>query len=241
MPRRGRRPRPRKGPVSRASTAPESRRASSTTGRVGSRDADRPPPPRASVGFALDEAHFGRDRILNLRLTLPTGLEATRRAEAWLRERQASIAGDVLVITGRGRGSLDGIPVVRDAIVRLFPTLRRAGVIVDAREHRQGAFIVRLAPLQALVEAPRRLRRTPPRAVIDPHALEGIAEETRALLRQLAVAALRALGLRTPSDEFVSDEMIRQFTTLAAAVPPGADRERALRTVLVRAIDELEG
>jgi len=198
------------------------------------------PAPATSIGFALDEVHFGRDRILNLRASLPTGAEAARRAEAWLRERQAAMAGDVLVITGRGRGSLDGIPVVRDAIVRLLPALRRAGVIAGAREHRPGGFVVQLAPLQALVDAPRRRRPTPAPPSPDPQAVVGLDRATRDMLRRLATAALVALGLRNPSDQFIADEMVRQFTTLAAAVPPGADRERSLRAVLARAIEELD-
>lgn len=190
--------------------------------------------------FAFDEARFGRDRILNLRASLPTGAEAARRAEAWLRERQASSAGEVLVITGRGRGSLDGVPIVRDAIVRLLPALRRAGVILDAGEHTEGSFVVRLAPLQALVDAPRRRRRTPVAAAPDPQGLEGLDRETRDLLRRLAAMALSALGMRDPPDPFVSEEMVRQFATLSAAVPAGPDRESALRAVVLRAMEEYD-
>jgi hypothetical protein len=195
--------------------------------------------PSASL-FAFDEARFGRDRILNLRASMPTGAEAARRADVWLRERQAAKAGDVLIITGRGRGSLDGIPVVRDAIVRLFPALRRAGVIRDVREHGQGSFVVSLAPLHALVEAPRRRRRPPPVRPVSPEVLAGLEAETRDVLRRLAIAALAALGVRDPSDLFVTDEMIRQFSTLAPTVPADTDRESVLRAVLRRALEEYE-
>lgn len=196
---------------------------------------------RAAPLFALDEARFGRDRILNLRASLPTGAEAARRADLWLRERQAAKAGEVLIITGRGRGSLDGVPVVRDAIVRLFPALRRAGVIRDVREHSQGSFVVSLAPLQALVEAPRRRRRPAPAVLVNPEALAGLGPETREVLRRLAIAALAALGVRDPSEPFVSDEMIRQFSRLATAVPADANREAAVRALLRRALEEYEG
>jgi hypothetical protein len=188
----------------------------------------------------LDEVHFGRDRILNLRVSLPTGAEAARRVDAWLRERQAANAGEVLVITGRGRGSLDGVPVVREAIVRLLPALRRSGVVVDAREHTAGSFVVRLAPLHALVEAPRRRHRSPHVAPPDPHGLEGLDRDTRALIRRLATAALAALGVRDASDAFVADEMVRQFSTLAATLPDAGDRDRSLRTILERAMREYE-
>jgi hypothetical protein len=186
---------------------------------------------------ALDEAQFGRDRILNLRMTMPTGADAVRRADAWLRERQASSAGEVLVITGRGRGSADGIPVVREAIVRLFAALRRGGVIAGVREHTAGAFVVRLASLQSLVDAPRR-RRQPHPAAPDPTVLHGLDAETLALLRRLSAAALIALGVRHPSDEFVADEMRRQFSKLSLTVPSGPGREGLLRAVLLQAIDE---
>ncbi len=191
--------------------------------------------------FALDEARYGRDRILDLHASLPTGADAVRRVDAWLRERQAAKAGEVLVITGRGRGSLDGVPVVREAIVRLLPTLRRAGVIIDAREHGEGAFVVRLAPLQALVDAPRRRRPSAPTPVSDPRALSGLDAEIRALLRRLAIAALVSVGVRTPSDAFIGEEMMRQFKILAATVPGDDERESALRAVLVRALEEYEG
>jgi hypothetical protein len=146
----------------------------------------------------------------------------------------------VLVITGRGRGSLDGVPVVRDAIVRLLPQLRRAGVVLDAREHTEGSFVVQLAPLQALVDAPRRRRRTPVSAPLDPAGLAGLDPETRDLLRRLAEMALTALGFRNPPDPFVSEEMVRQFATLSATIPDGPDHEAGLHAVVVRAMEEYE-
>jgi len=196
--------------------------------------------PAARLGAAFDEARFGPAGILNLRASLPTGEEAARRADAWLRMRQAAGAGDVLVITGRGRGSLDGIPAVRDAVVRLFSALRRSGVVADVREHTAGAFVVRLAPLRALVEAPRRQRRSPPLRPREPAAVAGLEPETRAALHRLAVLALTALGVQRPADGFVEDEMARQLASLVRTVPDGPDRERALRAVLSRAIAEYE-
>ncbi len=189
---------------------------------------------------AFDEARFGADRTLNLRDSLPTGAQAAGRAEAWLRERQAAGCGEVLVITGRGRGSLDGVPIVRDAIVRLFATMRRIGVIEAAREHGPGAFVVDLASLQALVDAPRRRGRSEPAPRHDPAVLAGLDSDTHDALRRLARASLHALGVHEPSESFVADEMIRQFSRIAASVPPGPSREASLCAIVRRALEEFE-
>jgi hypothetical protein len=200
------------------------------------------PRPNGSIQQAFDAARFGPSRTLNLREGLPTGEEAAQRAEAWLRERQVTAPGeDVLVITGRGRGSVDGVPVVREAIVRLFPVLRRRGVIVEAREHTAGAFIVRLASLRALVEAPRRnRRRTPPPVPHDPQVLNGLDPDTRAALRRLADYALSAVGVTRRTPSFVVDEMVRQFTRLVGNLPEGPDRDVRLRQAIDTALDEYE-
>ena len=84
---------------------------------------------------AFDEARFGSARTLDLRSSMPTGAEAVRRAEPWLRERQMARAGEVLVITGRGRDSPGGIAVVREAIRKLLGALKRKGVVGDVAEH----------------------------------------------------------------------------------------------------------
>lgn len=153
-----------------------------------------------------------------------------------------SAAGeDVLVITGRGKGSTDGVPVIRDAIVRLFPVLRRHGVILEAREHTAGAFIVRLASLRELVDAPRRnRRRTPPPVPRDPVVLKGLNRDTLAALRRLAEHALDAFGVshRTPS--FVSDEMVRQFSRIATSLPDTPDRDAKLTAAIYAALSEYE-
>jgi hypothetical protein len=191
---------------------------------------------------ALDEARFGAERTLNLRATLPTAEEATRRAEAWLRQQQAARAGEVLVVTGRGNASPGGVSVVRERVVRLLASLRRRGVVAEVREHTPGSFVVRLASLRTLTEAPRRRRETtaaPPPA--DPPAIRELEPETRHLLRRLAEQALQALGIAA-GEPFVEAEMVRQFALLAAGVPDGADREARLRDVIQRAIDDyLEG
>lgn len=202
----------------------------------------RHPTPSTSRGLAsaFDAVRFTPDRILNLRASLPTAADAAYRAESWLRERQAADAGDVLIITGQGHGSPDGIPVVRAAVVRLFPSLRRAGVIAAVQEHNPGSFVVRLASLQALVNAPRRGIRAAPDPPCDPDALRGLDAETVGLLRRLAVVALSAYGVHSPTDTFVADEMARHFSRLARAVPAGEDPEAALRPLLARALEEYD-
>lgn len=185
---------------------------------------------------ALDEARFGRERTLNLRATLPRPKEAEARCEAWLRERQVAASGELLVITGRGINSWDGQSVVREAIMRLLGSLKRRGVVESWHEHTPGSFVVNVAPLRSLREAPRRSRERP-RITADPAALRGLAPPTRARLRELALLALEQLGIRDP-DAFVEEEMVSQFTALARGVPEGPDRERRLLAAIERTIEE---
>jgi len=123
-------------------------------------------------------------------------------------------------------------------LLRLFPALRRQGVITEVRQHTEGSFAVRLASLRTLVEAPRRRRHPTPRPVRDPEALRALLPSTRALLRRLATVSLEALGVRTPTEAFIGDEMLRQFDRIAPSVPHGPVREAALRAALERAIEE---
>ena len=185
---------------------------------------------------AFDEARFGRERTLNLRATLPRPKEAEVRCEAWLRERQVMQAGELLVITGRCVNSWDGESVVRDAITRLLASLRRRGVVETWREHTAGSFVVTIAPLRSLRDAPRRTRE--PRVISsDPAVLRGLSPSTRARLRELAALALEQLGIRNP-EAFLEDEMVQQFTLLARGVPDGPDRERRLLAAIERTIEE---
>jgi hypothetical protein len=202
-------------------------------------------PRRPDLNRAFDEARFGPSRTLNLRDGLPTADDAVRRAEVWLRGKQAESvddAVDVLIITGRGNGSVDGVGAIRQAMMAVFPTLRRRGVIMEAREHSPGSFVVRLAPLRALVEAPNRSRRdvVPPPEPRDPKSLHGLDPATRDRLRLLGHAALLALGVRLITESMLGDEMVRQFARLAATVPEGPDRDRALDAAIARALDEYE-
>jgi hypothetical protein len=192
-----------------------------------------------SLHQAFDEMRFGADRTLNLRTHHPSREQAVRRAENWLRERQMSRASEALVITGRGNNSPDGVSVVREAIVQLFASLRRRGVIDQVVEHTPGSFVVTFAKLNAVRDAPQRARNPhepPPR---DPAALAALEPETRALLRGLAKRAIEELGVE-PKPSFVEQEMLAQFAAAASGVPEGADREQRLRTVLRAALHEYD-
>lgn len=191
------------------------------------------------MAAAFDALRFGRANTLDLRTTLPTGLEATRRAEAFLRERQMARAVEVLVITGRGNQSTDGVPIVRPAVAGALAKLRRCGVVESWQEHSPGSFVVTPAPIKALFEAPRRHGDLTVAAVVDDKAFAGLSDGTRRALRRLAVRSLQELG--APAVEpFVHDEMQRQFSALGRSVPPGSDRDVRLRAAAEATLDELD-
>src|SRR5690348_4168885 len=108
----------------------------------------------------VERALFGPMRTLNVRANMLGGDESSARVESWLRSKQVELSGDVLVITGRGAGSLGGVPVIKNATVRVLKRLKRLGVITGYGEDTPGSFIVSLAPLRSLLEAPKR-RGTP--------------------------------------------------------------------------------
>jgi hypothetical protein len=196
---------------------------------------------RASVQAAFDAVRFGPTRILNLREALPSGAEATRRAEGWLRAKQLERAGEVLVITGRGNSSVGGVPVVRTQVLRLLTSLRRRGVVAEVLEHTAGSFVVRLAPLRALFEAPARNReqhQTPPPPI--PQSLKALSGETQRVLRVLATRALESLGMQAPGRAMIASEMERQFALLSRGVPAGVEAEAALRRAADAALDEYD-
>lgn len=196
---------------------------------------------RRPLQRALDDLRFGATRTLDLRRSLPTAAEATRRADAWLRAKQAEGVREVLVVTGRGNQSYARVPVVREAVHRLLSLLITRGVVADVSEHTPGSFAVRLAPLGRASRGPRAHDTTAPD---DPPTLEGLSDGTRARLRILATASLGALGFRDPPPAFVHDEMVRQCAILSASLASGwnasADaRERQLLGAIERALDEL--
>lgn len=196
--------------------------------------------PLTGLRQAFDEVRFGAARTLNLRDTLPTAAAATARTEAWLRQQQVERAGEVLVITGRGNNSAGGVPVVREAVIRLFHNLKRRGVVSDHQEHTPGSFVVTLAPVRELWEAPRRRRdRSVPPPPPSPASLDALSPETRKLLRDLAERSLDTLGVYD-RDPFMQGEMLRQFSAVTASIHEGPDREARLQDALRVALDQYE-
>ena len=201
-------------------------------------------PPLKGLWHAFDEAAFGHDRTLNLRESLPSAADARARAESWLRMRQVMKSGEVLVITGRGNQSPNGIGVVREAVLALMPSLRRRGVVKSWREHTPGSIVVTLAPVADLLSAPKRNRE---RDADDkdqwsssvPVSLAALEPETLALLRRLAVETIESLGVRR-AEGFVEQEMQAIFAKLSVTLPVSGDREGTLRRAISSAIEDIE-
>jgi len=189
---------------------------------------------------AFDEARFGASRTLNLRESLPTVDQATARTELWLRQQQIDRAEEVLIVTGRGNRSEAGFSVVRAAVIRLLHALRRRGVVSGHQEHTPGSFVVTLAPVSALWEAPKRnAGRGAPAPPKVPPTLDALDEETRGLLRNLAERSLEGLGIQETA-EFLQGEMLKQFGAIAATVGDAPDREARLRAAVRAALDQHE-
>ncbi len=189
---------------------------------------------------AFDESEFGPKNTLNLRESLPTVADARFRAEAWLRERQVGGATEVLIVTGRGNQSPNGVSPVREAILGLMPSLRRNGVVAEWREHSPGSVVVKLGSIRALLETPRRRRhRGEAELSPGPEALKDLEPDTIELLRRLAIRSLESLGVREPQS-FVESEMLAKFNSLAASVQPGVEGEARLRAAINVALDQLD-
>ena len=197
--------------------------------------------PLARVWKAFDEAEFGAKNSLNLRDSLPSAADACYRTEAWLRERQVNGAREVLLITGRGNRSPDGVSVVRTAILNLLPTLRRRGIVNEWHEHSPGSLVIALEPISALLNAPRRKRDrdSMQHTAIDPKALAALDKSTLKLLRSLAIRSLETLGVQQP-EKFVDAEMLAKFDSLAASIPPGEGSEDRLRRAITSALEQLD-
>ena len=193
-----------------------------------------------SVWKAFDEAEFGQKNTLNLRESLPTAADARFRAEAWLRERQVGGASEVLIITGRGNQSPNGVSAVREGVLALLPSLRRRGVVREWREHSPGSVVVKLASISSLLEAPRRKRERGSKApTSNPQALEALEKPTLVLLRRLAVRSLESLGVRDTA-KFVEAEMLSKFDSLAGGIVPGVEGEARLRDAITIALEQLD-
>jgi hypothetical protein len=198
-----------------------------------------PEGPKGLAGLrqAFDQMAFGAERTLNLRAHLPTRAEAVARCEAWLRERQAAGVREVLVVTGRGVGSVDGVSVVREGVLQLLTALSRRSVVKGFQEHTPGSLVVELLPFAEAV-APRRAAgpASPPPA--DPRTLAGLDPEVRALLRTYAVRELQTLGVHSPTKGLVETHMLARFGELAGR--GGAGRDEELRQEIQRALDALD-
>jgi hypothetical protein len=203
--------------------------------------------PRRVQGFsglqqAFDEVRFGGTRTLNLRASLPTAAEAATRVDSWLRQHQMQQSGEVLVITGRGNNSEDGISVVREASIRAFHDLKKKGVIEGFAEHTAGSFVVTLAPIKAMhAAAARRNAPAPLPPPAAPPTLSILSNATRDALRVLAERSLDSLGIHDRGP-FVEAEMLRLFGELGAKMGegPAAERERRLRAAIDAAMEDYD-
>ena len=185
---------------------------------------------------AFDSARFGDQKILNLRESLPSVEEAVRRAEAWIRQKQVEAAGEVLVITGRGRNSENGISPVREGIAKLITMLRRRNVVERYEEHTPGSFSIQLASIGAMVDAPRRRRDGKAKPADTP--LPELSKSNQRLLRDLAERSLENLGIKD-THAFLEAEMKRQLSAISSAIGAGPDRETKIRAALRAALDEI--
>lgn len=120
----------------------------------------------------------------------------------------------------------------------MLPSLRRRGIVESWREHSPGSIVVKLAPLSALIGAGKR-RRDSAAAAQPPsrEALAGLHPDTRRILIQLALQNLESLGI-VATDQFVDQEMARTFSTLMTSVLDSPDREAALHSAILNALDE---
>ncbi len=193
---------------------------------------------------AFDEAAFGHNRTLNLRASLPSAADARARVESWLRMRQVMKSEEVLVITGRGNQSPNGIAVVREAVLTLMPSLRRRGIVKSWREHSPGSIVVTLAPVADLLSAPKRNRERNAdekdhRSPAVPVSLAALEPETLVLLRRLALETIESLGVRNAED-FVEQEMQTIFAKLSVTLSVSEDREGTFRRAISSAIEDVE-
>ena len=175
---------------------------------------------------------------------MPNAADAVKRAEAWLRMKQAEGAREVLVITGRGNGSFAHVPVIREAVRRLLGLLSTRGVVEEHSEHSPGSYAVRLAPLSAATARRSATTETPiPAETPAPPTLDGLLPETREQLRLLAAGTLQALGVRDASADFIRDEMVRQCELLASNLAPAAtasEQEQLLQRAITHALERLD-
>jgi Smr domain len=124
-----------------------------------------------------------------------TGDEAGRRAEQWLRDRQAEGVRTVVLVTGRGLHS-PGIPVVRNEVEHLLTVLKGTLVVRWESGDLGGSFRVELRrppiePPRAGTREPRLVREAPPDVRL--RAAEALAELGIASTPALLEAEIRRI------------------------------------------------
>lgn len=125
--------------------------------------------------------------------------------------------------------------------MKLLPALHRRGVVSEWREHSPGSLVVRLQPITALLNAPRR-RRDRDNVLhkpAGPQALSALDQNTLRLLRNLALRSLDSLGVRD-TEKFVDAEMLEKFNSLAASIPEGEGSEERLQRAIATALEQLD-
>ena len=156
----------------------------------------RKPPP----GESVSREAWGRVHPI-LDLHGLTGDEARRRAEQWMRDRQAEGARTVMIVTGRGLHS-QGIPVVRNEVEHLLALLRGTLVVRWESAHFGGSFRVELRrpprePPRVSTREPALVRDAPPDVRL--RAAEALAELGVASTPALLEAEIRRI-LREEGD-----------------------------------------
>jgi hypothetical protein len=195
---------------------------------------------RSRQPTSLERVRFGPTRTLNVRAGRLTGVEAASRVEGWLRSKQVEMGGEVLVITGRGAGSIGGVPVIKNATHRVLNRLRRLGVVASFGEETAGSFVVELAPLRSLLEAPARRRSPVGQPTRRAPAIHGLKPATRDRLHYLSTRAIDSLGVKDVSEDQVAREMVRQFTVIVRSAPAGVDTDSWVDAAITRALREYE-
>lgn len=124
-----------------------------------------------------------------------TGDAASRRAEQWLRARQAEGVRTVVVVTGRGLHS-QGIPVLRNEVEHLLARLKGTLVVRWEPAHFGGSFRVELRrppqePPRVSTREPALVRDAPPDVRL--RAAENLAELGIASTPALLEAEIRRI------------------------------------------------
>jgi hypothetical protein len=98
---------------------------------------------------------------------------------------------------------------------------------------------VKLAPVSALWESPRRNRGRGVEQPRTPPSLNELDEESRILLRNLAERALEGLGVKDTAT-FLESEMLKQFGAIAGTIGDAPDREERLKIAIRAAMEQHE-